>query len=127
MQAEESFGKGNELEIIVRDQAVKNVANAFHYLVVHADIKQYYYELKYVRNDRRLIDLVGKGLRELDMLKRSEDHKASIAQLSLPRNEDLAKILEYYRLFEERFIATLAAMTVATCKLCWMKKGQIER
>lgn len=113
-----------KLEEIVRDPAVGHVASAFHYLVVHANIKQYYYELKYVRDDRRLMDLVGKSLRELDMLKRGEDHKDTIAKLLLPNNEDLAKTLEYYRIFKERFTAALAAMTVATCKLCWAEKSQ---
>lgn len=113
-----------KLEEIVRDPSVGHVAGAFHYLVVHANIKQYYYELKYVRDDRRLMDLVGKSLRELDMLKRGEDHKDTIAKLLLPNNEDLAKTLEYYRIFKERFTAALAAMTVATCKLCGAEKSQ---
>lgn len=113
----------DRLEEVVRDSAVEHTASAFHYLVVHANIKQYYYELKYVRDDRRLMDLVGKSLRELDMLKRTEDHKDAIAKLFLPNNEDLAKTLEYYRKFKERFTAALAAMTVATCKLCWAQKS----
>ena len=114
------------LEEVVRDPAVEHAAGALHYLVIHANVKQYYYELKYVRDDRRLMDLLGRALRELDMLKRSEDHKDPIAKLWLPNHDDLAKILEYYGKFKERFTAALAAMTVAwvaTCKLCWAERG----
>jgi hypothetical protein len=114
----------DKLEEVVRDPAVEHAANVFHYLVVHANVKQYYYELKYVRDDRRLMDLIGKSLKELDTLKRSEDHKDTIAKLLIPSNEDLAKTLEHYRRFRERFTAALAAMTVASCKLCWAERGQ---
>ena len=105
----------------MKDQAIKNVASALHYLVVHANIKQYYYEIKYVRNDARLMDVVGRGLRELDTLKKNEEYQ-DIKQLMLPSTDDLAKMLEFYRKFKERFTAALAAMIVATCRLCWTQK-----
>ncbi|MEM0050399.1 MAG: hypothetical protein QXE05_05690 [Nitrososphaeria archaeon] len=121
---EGGINKGQlELEDLVRDQAVRNVAGAFHYLVIHANIKQYYYEIKYIRNDARLMDIIGRGLKELDVLKKSEEHQ-DINQLMLPSSDDLAKILEFYRIFKERFIAALTAMVVATCKLCWSQKTQ---
>jgi hypothetical protein len=112
------------LEEVVNDSAVEHVTNVFHYLVIHANVKQYYYELKYVRDDRRLMDLLGRALRELDMLKRSEGDRDQIAKLRLPSSEDLVKILNYYGKFKERFTAMLAAMTVATCKLCWAERGE---
>jgi hypothetical protein len=114
----------NHLEEVIRDPSVVHVANVFHYLVIHANIKQYYYELKYVRDDRRLIDLIGRGLKNLDVLKRSEEDKSAIDRLQVPNNEDLAKALEDYRLFKERFIAALGAMTVASCPICWSEKKQ---
>ncbi len=113
-----------KLEEVIRDPAVVHVANVFHYLVIHANIKQYYYELKYVRDDRRLIDLIGRGLREMDVLKRSEEEKNEIDKLRVPSNEDLARALEDYKLFKERFIAALGAMTVASCPICWAEKKQ---
>jgi hypothetical protein len=108
----------DRLEDVVKDEAVERVASAFHYLVIHARVKQYYYELKYVRDDRRLMDLVGRCLRELDMLRGSRDHESSIAKLKLPTSDDLARVIEHYRGFKERFTAALAAMTVASCSLC---------
>jgi len=107
-----------ELEDLMKEQAVRNVASALHYLVAHANIKQYYYEIKYVRNDTRLMDIIGRGLRELDVLKGSEEHQNNIKKLKLPSTNDLSRILELYRRFRERFIAALAAMIVSTCELC---------
>ncbi|MEM3712494.1 MAG: hypothetical protein QXR97_03045 [Thermoproteota archaeon] len=121
MNGEEISKDQLELEDLMKEQAVKNVAGALHYLVVHADIKQYYYEVKYVRNDERLMDIIGRGLRELDMLKKSEEHKEKIKQLMLPSSDDLMRVLEFYRKFGGRFITALAAMSIAMCKLCFSK------
>jgi thiamine biosynthesis protein ThiC len=112
-----------ELENLMKEKAIRNIASALHYLVIHANIKQYYYEVKYIRNDARLMDVVGRGLKELDMLKKSEEYQ-DINQLMLPSTDDLVKMLESYGRFKERFIAALTAMIVASCKLCWTQKTQ---
>jgi len=114
-----------ELTEVVGDPAVKHVVNVLHYLVIHAENKQYYYELKYLRDDRRLMDLLSRALRELDILQRSEDHKQKLAQLTLPNQLDLAKILDYYGRFKERFTATVAAMTMALCEICFKERRKV--
>lgn len=119
-----TFNQKKELlEELIRDPAIDHIASAFHYLVVHANVKQYYYELKYIRNEQRLMELIGKALREIDMLKGSEYHRDNLAKLLLPSKEDLVRVLELYRKFEKSFTASLAAMTVASCKLCWAMRS----
>jgi hypothetical protein len=120
-----TLSHGKELlEEIIKEPATDHVASMLHYLVIHANVKQYYYELKYVRNEQRLIELIGRALREVDMIKGSEDHRDNLAKLLLPSKEDLAKVLELYRKFGKSFTASLAAMTVATCKLCWTERSR---
>lgn len=120
-----TLSHGKELlEEVIEEPATGHVASVLHYLVVHANVKQYYYELKYVRNEQRLMELIGRALREIDMIKGSEDHRDNLAKLLLPSKEDLAKVLELYRKFGKSFTAFLAAMIVATCKLCWAERSQ---
>jgi hypothetical protein len=116
-------GEVEELTEIARDQAVRRASDLLHYLVSHANVKQYYYELKFVRDDRKFLNIIAKALKELDVLKRdsSEAEKMRRMRLLEPDKDDETKILEYYYRFRERFIALLSAMVVGACPLCWEK------
>jgi len=110
------------LEKAVEDEAVKRVADVFHYLVIHANIKQYYYELKFIRSGARLLELIGKALRHLDMLSRDKEEQEKIEQLRKPSKEDEAVVLRYYNQLKADFIKALSGLVLASCPLCWAKK-----
>jgi hypothetical protein len=117
-----SASAGKFLEEAVRSDAVKRVADVFHYLIVHADVKQYYYELKFVRGGAKLLELVGRALRHLDMFKRDEEHKTKIERLRLPSKEDEAVVLNYYDQLTDNFIRAMSGLVVASCPLCWEER-----
>ncbi len=106
----------------VTDQSVKRVAEIFHYLVVHCEIKQYYYELKFIRSGAKLLELIGRALRNLDALKRDERYKSDIGRLYLPSKDDEAQVLKYYNILGSDFIKALSGLVVASCPLCWRKE-----
>lgn len=111
------------LKEVLEDRAVGNAANALHYLIVHAKVKQYYYELKYIRDEKRFLDLLGRGLKELEVLSGHEEHRADIEKLYLPSKEDITKLLHYYNNLKEKLTAALAAMSVALCPKCFARRG----
>jgi len=108
----------------VTNRSVKRVAEAFHYLVVHAEIKQYYYELKFIRSGARLLELIGRALRNLDVLKKDEKYASDISKLQLPSKEDEATTLKYYNALKTDFIKALSGLVVASCPLCWREKEE---
>lgn len=110
------------LEKAVDDKSVRRVADCLHYLVVHAGIKQYYYELKFVRSGSRLLELIGKALRDLEVLKREKEHETKIKRFYQPSKDDLAVALKYYDSLGSDFIKILSGLTVASCPLCWEGK-----
>ena len=107
-QIGEKISQQNLLEEAVTNKSVKRVAELFHYLVVHAEIKQYYYELKFIRSGARLLELIGRALRNLDVLKRDERYKNEINQLYPPSKEDEAETLRYYNKLKTDFIKALS-------------------
>ncbi|HIE15242.1 TPA: hypothetical protein EYP70_08220 [Candidatus Bathyarchaeota archaeon] len=117
-QSQEEFSRDSLLEA-VKDQSVKRVANIFHYLIVHADIKQYYYELKFIRSGAKLLELIGRALRNLDVLSRDENYKKDISKLRLPSKKDEATVLKYYNDLRMDFIKALSGLVLASCPLCW--------
>ena len=121
-QIREKISQQNLLEEAVTNKSVKRVAELFHYLVVHAEIKQYYYELKFIRSGARLLELIGRALRNLDVLKRDERYKNEINQLYPPSKEDEAETLRYYNKLKTDFIKALSGLVVASCPLCWRKR-----
>ena len=112
------------LEEAVNNDAVRRVASTFHYLVVHADIKQYYYELKFIRSGARLLELIGRALRNLDVLKRDERHRENIEKLMLPSKEDESTTLKYFNALKTNFIKALSGLVVASCPLCWEERRE---
>ncbi|MEM1513126.1 MAG: hypothetical protein QXN15_11275 [Candidatus Jordarchaeales archaeon] len=108
-----------ELIKAVKDDAVKRVAELFHYLVVHCEVKQYYYELKFVRSGSRLLELIGKALKDLGVIGRDEERRREIEELRLPSKEDESMVLEYYSSLGLDFIRALSGMVVASCRLCY--------
>jgi hypothetical protein len=110
------------LERAVEDEAVKHVADVFHYLVIHANVKQYYYELKFIRSDARLLELIGKALRHLDILSRDKDHEEKIKQFLTPSKEDEAVVLKYYGQLRADFIKAISGLALASCPLCWAER-----
>jgi len=124
----ESLSKKLEetLEQAADDVSVRHVAGVLHYLIAHADIKQYYYELKFVRNGAGLLELIGKALRNLDVLKRDERHKENIKNLKLPSQDDLSSTLKYFNALKTDFIKILSGLAVASCPLCWEERKEGE-
>jgi len=108
----------SELEQALQEPSITRVADSLHYLVVHAEVKQYYYELKYLRDEAKLLKLLGDGLKQLDTLKKDEKYKAEIEELYLPNKDDILKVLSYYNSFKEKFTIALAAMSVAWSPKC---------
>ncbi len=72
------------LEDIASGPSIRRIADVFHYLVVVARIKQYYYELKFVR-DGKLLELMGKALRDIDTLSNDKNMKKEISKLATRR------------------------------------------
>ncbi len=118
---QEEFSQPDLLEAVT-NRSVKHVAEAFHYLVVHAEIKQYYYELKFIRSGARLLELIGRALRNLDVLKKDERYGNEISKLRLPSKEDEAAALKYYNALKTDFIKALSGLVVASCPLCWKER-----
>jgi hypothetical protein len=110
------------LERAVEDEAVKRVADVFHYLVIHANVKQYYYELKFIRSGARLLELIGKALRHLDILSRDKEHEENIKRFLVPSKEDEAIVLKYYDQLRADFIKAISGLALASCPLCWAEK-----
>jgi len=111
------------LEKAVEDEAVEHAADVFHYLVIHADVKQYYYELKFIRSGARLLELIGKALRHLDVLSRDKEHEQKIKRfLKTPSKEDEAVALKYYNQLGADFIKALSGLILASCPLCWAER-----
>ena len=106
------------LENAVEDKAIKHVADVFHYLVIHADVKQYYYELKFIRSGARLLELIGKALRHLDVLSRDKEREEEIKRFLTPSKEDEAIALKYYNQLGADFIKALSGLILASCRLC---------
>jgi len=110
------------LEKAVEDEAVKHMADVFHYLVVHAEIKQYYYELKFIRNGARLLELIGKALKHLDVLTRDKEHEKKIKRFLTPSKEDEVVILKYFNQLGTDFIKVVSGLVLASCPLCWEER-----
>lgn len=110
------------LERAVEDEAVKRVADVFHFLVIHANVKQYYYELKFIRSGARLLELIGKALRHLDILRRDKEHEENIKRFLMPSKEDEALVLKYYDQLKADFIKAISGLALASCPLCWEEK-----
>ncbi|MEM1718831.1 MAG: hypothetical protein QXF49_05700 [Thermosphaera sp.] len=114
----------DELIKAVDDGAVKRVAELFHYLVVHCHIVQYYYELKFVRSGPRLLELIGRALKDLSVIERDEERKMEVESLPLPSKEDESAVLKYYSSLGLDFIRALSGLVVASCPLCWKAAGR---
>lgn len=110
------------LERAVEDEAVKHVADVFHYLVIHANVKQYYYELKFIRSGARFLELIGKALRHLDVLSRDKEHEEKVKRFLTPSKEDEAVVLKHYNQLEADFIKALSGLILASCPLCWAER-----
>lgn len=114
--------KEKMLERAVEDDSVERVADVLHYLVVHAGIKQYYYELKFIRSGAKLLELIGRALRNLELLRRDKEYEDEIKKLWTPSKEDEATTLKYYNALKTDFIKALSGLVLGSCRFCWEKR-----
>lgn len=122
----EDASQSDLLEEAITNVSVRRVAETFHYLAVHAEVKQYYYELKFIRSGARFLELIGRALRNLEVLRRDKRYESEIKELWLPSKDDLAVVLKYYNALKTDFIKSLSGLVVARCSLCW-KERRMEK